>query len=523
MSSLVIFAIGVLAAIAILAQIRNVRGTTLHVLLGVAALVVVLLFTWISSFRHVSEDDTGVVIKNIGRPLPSGQILATDGEMGPQAEILGPGWHPLLWPVVYDIESNSVIEIGEGQVGLITTTDGKPLPPGEIYAPEWTEEDFQSMLRAEHFLGAGNGHKGPQASVLTPGKYRINPKLYHIETMPATNVAKTTVGVVKSNVGPIRVAADDTGDVLVERGKRGIWMEALEPQIYYINTNALEITVISTAKKVVRYTKQSGKDEEQEITVRSSDGFTFPVDVRVEYEIKSPSAALIVANFGDDGPGLQTRLNSAVRAIFRNNAETVKALDYVQQRSKQEEQSLAMLGEEMAKVGVIVTAVRIGDVGDDLTLGPLLKTQTDREIAKQEQATFQEQQRTAEKQKELSKTQQEAVEEKRLATASYEVSIATQQKERQIIEAQAQAEAIRIRAEAQAEAYRVVAEQIGPGNTAMVELLKIVGERDIQITPRVMVTGDSGSSGDAHTAALIGTMLDSMVSRPTAEAARSSD
>lgn len=517
MSSLVIFVIGVLAAIAILTQIRNVRGTPLRVLMGVAAPVVFLLFTFASSFRHVGENDIGIVIKNIGSPLPSGQILAFEGEMGPQAAILGPGWHPWLWPIIYDIETESVVEIPEGSVGMITTRDGKPLSPGDIYADEWSEDEFQQMLQAEHFLGADNAYKGPQTSVLTPGKYRINPKLYLIEQQPATNIAKATVGVVKSNVGPIPVIDEPAPIILVDEGMRGIRRQALPPQIYYLNTNTHEITVISTAKKVVRYTKQGGKGEEQEITVRSSDGFTFPVDVRIEYEVKAEAASLVVANFGDDGPDLQKRLNSAVRAIFRNNAETVNALDYVQQRSKQEEQSLQMLADEMIKVGVSVTAVRIGNVGDEDTLGPLLKTQTDREIAKQEQITFQEQQRTAEQQKELSKTQQEALEEKRLATASYEVSIATQQKERQIIEAQAQAEAIRIRAEAQAEAYRVVAEQIGPGNAAMIELLKIVGERGIQITPRVMVNGADAAAGDAQTTALIGTMLDSMVSRPEPE------
>jgi hypothetical protein len=43
----------------------------------------------------------------------------------------------------------------------------------------------------------------------------------------------------------------------------------------------------------------------------------------------------------------------------------------------------------------------------------------------------------------------------------------------------------------------------------LVELLKIVGERQIEITPRVMVTG--GASGDGQTTALIGTMLNSMM------------
>ena len=86
---------------------------------------------------------------------------------------------------------------------------------------------------------------------------------------------------------------------------------------------------------------------------------------------------------------------------------------------------------------------------------------------------------------------------------------------KRIIEASADAEAIAIKAEAQAEAYRVIAEQIGRGNAALVELLQIIGEQGINITPRVMVVGggasEAGSVQDAETTALIGTMLDAMM------------
>ena len=124
----------------------------------------------------------------------------------------------------------------------------------------------------------------------------------------------------------------------------------------------------------------------------------------------------------------------------------------------------------MAGRGVTITAVRIGDVGtDDPDLQPLLKTQTDREIALQEQLTFQEQERAAEQKKRLTRTEQEAEEERRLATASYEVKIAEQAKEQRLIKAAAEAEAIRIEADGRAEAFRLVAAEIGSGNAALAE------------------------------------------------------
>lgn len=205
----------------------------------------------------------------------------------------------------------------------------------------------------------------------------------------------------------------------------------------------------------------------------------------------------------------------------------VRALDYVQQRSTQERQSLEQLVNAMAPYGVTVTAVRIGNVGDEKSLGALLKTQTDREIAKQEQLTFQEQQRAAEQKKELTRATQEAEEEKRLATASYEVKIAEESQRKKVIEANAEAQSIQIKADAQAKAYELIASQIGKSNAAMLEMLKLIGERNIQITPRVMVVnGNGGSNGnggngssDAATTALIGTMLDHMVSKDEGEPA----
>ena len=152
--------------------------------------------------------------------------------------------------------------------------------------------------------------------------------------------------------------------------------------------------------------------------------------------------------------------------------------------------------------------MRIGDVGDKESLGALLKTQTDREIALQEQDTFQEQQRAAEQQKALSRTQQEADEEKRLATAAYSVKVAQEEKRQRIIDAEAEAEQIKLVAQAQADAYELISKVIGPDNAALIEIMKLVASDKIRITPEVMV-GSGESSG--MTNALMGTILKDML------------
>jgi len=518
MSALFLFT-GIILAGALLFGGFQTRSSQVRMASLVAAGVVLFVAFTLASFRLVREDQVGVITKNIGwTSLPPGKIIATNGEKGPQAEVLPPGWHPWFWPFIYDIENVPQVEVPSGQIALLAAADGQPLPDDATYAPAWPVGEEKRMAQnAEYFLTDGGGYRGPQTSVLKPGKYRINPKLFQIKLVPLTTIAKAEVGVVKSNVGD-RAKSEGAG-MLVNEGDRGIWRQALTPAQYYLNTDAKQVTVISTAMRIVHFTTsagaRSGSGDEREIIVRTSDGFTFPVDVRIEFEIKPQDAPLLVASVGDDREGLRQVMDSRVRAIFRNNAESVKALDYVKQRSHQESQSLKMLQDEMSKIGVTITGVRIGDVGNEQTLGSLLKTQTDREIALQEQLTFQEQQRAAEQKKLLTKTEQEAEEEKRLATASYEVQIAEQQQKQRVIQAEAEAKAIQIQAEAQANAYQLIASQIGSSNAALIELLKIVGERGISITPRVMVVGQGGATGqgDGQTTALIGTMLDTMIDR----------
>lgn len=522
--SMLVLLVAVLLAIALVgaafrAPDRALKGAAL-----VGAALVLFLGILFSSVRFVGSNEIGIVKKNaLGAPLSGGRIIATKGEMGIQAEVLSPGWHPWYWPVLYDVNTVPLIEIKEGQIGLVESRDGDPLDKGQLFAPEVEPDEFKQMVTDAAFFLSSGGRKGPQVNVLTPGKYRINTELFNVTIVDATEIPNATVGVLKSNFGTPgtveRTVIDRAAAVILAGpGELGVRADPLDPGKHPVNTKAYEVTMISTKNTIVRFTKLSGKsrggsEEEREITVRTSDGFTFPVDVRIEYHIKKQNAPVVVQELRDDKENLRSVLNSAVRAIFRNNAENVKALDYVNQRSIQESQSLTMLQEAMGKVGVSVSAVRIGDVGDEETLGELLKTQRDREIATQEQVTFQEQQKAAEQKKELTRTEQEAEEERRLATASYEVKIAGQDKEKRLIAASAEAEAIKIEAEAQAEAFKLISAQIGKGNAALVEVLKIIGLNRIEITPRVMVNNSGGSAGTSpETVALIGTMLDQMVS-----------
>ncbi len=476
----------------------------------ILVLLVAIGIVFAISVKKIGGNQVGIVNKKLGGgSMPAGQFIAVNGENGIQAKVLTPGWQFWLWPWQYDVKEKPMVVIKEGQVGLLKANDGKSLPPNTIYAPKW--EDPDKMKNAEYFLSEGGGYKGPQLTVLEPGTHPINAELFNVEIVPVTNVRAGYVAVIKSNVGDT-VQSENR---LVKQGQRGIWDTPLSEGQYYLNTKAYEVTMIDIRQIKVSYTAQIEKGETEAgqamkpLEVRSKDGYTFPVDVRITYKIDKKNAPQVVANIGDNELVLNKIVTPKVRAIFRNNAGKVKALDYVQNRDQQEKQSASMLKQELEKEGVTFLSVNIGDVGDEKTLGALLKTQTDREIALQQQATFEEQQRAAVSQKALTKTTQEAEEEKRLATAAYSVKVAEEDKKKRIIDAQAQAEQIKLVAEAQAKAYRMVSEVIGPDNAALIEIIKMVAAEKIKITPDVM----SGGAGAGMTDALMGTILKGMLNK----------
>ena len=278
---------GVVLAGMIVAGSLQIQSSSVRAAAVVGALVVLGVFVTLGSFQYIDEDSIGLVSKSFGwTSLGPGKIIATEGEKGPQADILPPGWHAWYWPFIYKIEKVPVIEIEQGTVGMLTAADGRPLPDGATYAPPWESGTKGDMLNAEHFLTDGKGFKGPQTTVLTPGKHRFNTKLFKLETAPLLSIKKAEVGVVKSNVGeapPEVIQGEKWSRELVDKGQRGIWREPLHPDQYYdySHSKAYEVTTISTKKHIVLYTAHqrsgnTGNAEEQEIVVRTSDGFTFP-------------------------------------------------------------------------------------------------------------------------------------------------------------------------------------------------------------------------------------------------------
>jgi hypothetical protein len=208
-------------------------------------------------FRLIADNQVGIVIKHMfGEKMRPGQIIATNGEIGVQAETLRPG---LYWrmPFIWSIEKDAVVTIPPGHVGVLSAIDGEPLPSGRLLGDEVSCNTFQD---AKAFL-ENHGYKGAQAGFLKPGVYRINTRLFKINATNAITVEKDKVGVAIAQDGiPLPsnriIAPVPTTDCahfqnptafIQGNGYRGPQLETLQPGEYYINPMMFEINTDSIA------------------------------------------------------------------------------------------------------------------------------------------------------------------------------------------------------------------------------------------------------------------------------------
>src|SRR5689334_3240883 len=109
------------------------------IILGVAIVVGLILLWYIVTRFLVNIGAKEVGIKErryFGRRMAQGRVVATDGEVGLQADILKPGLHFVLYPVERVVQKVPLVEIGADELGIVDAIDGEPMPMGRIFAPD---------------------------------------------------------------------------------------------------------------------------------------------------------------------------------------------------------------------------------------------------------------------------------------------------------------------------------------------------------------------------------------------------
>ncbi|MBD1545149.1 SPFH domain-containing protein [Roseibium aggregatum] len=458
---------------------------------GIVALGIGLFMLASTSFIFVDANQVGHLKRIYAfKELPPGRIIALNGEKGPQAEILGPGFHfiPLV-RVLYDFEEFDVVTIPEGYYGQLTTLDGKAMPSGMFMAPAIPDEDMGDMLKADVFLTKG-GLRGPQETVLKPGQYRLNRYLFDVRLDQGTNatiIPAGHVGVVKSNVSQpgincveeevsaSQASREALSVPLVPRGCVGIWKDPLFPGAYYLNRQAYEVTLVDTRVQTWEYkggyTKriidlsvdQEGDIKQTERSVNEPmpddaadravfvkvEGWDIPLELRALVQVDPANAPVVVGSVGGLEEIENRILTPAIRSIVRNVAgasirvpnkdasgavvspitytvRPTRVLDLIENRDALEQTIEAQIKIEGNKAGVDIREIRLGEPA----IPPeLLVSRLRVQLADQLSIAYERETDAQQKRIETEQARSTADEQPRLVEAQIAVQVATQREQ----------------------------------------------------------------------------------------------
>jgi uncharacterized membrane protein YqiK len=222
-------------------------------LLAFVALVIVVVVVrrWL-----VNVGAREIAIKErryMGSKMPPGRVVATEGEVGIQADVLKPGLHFVKWPFEKVVRKVPLIEIGPDELGIVEAIDGEPMPPGRNFAPDRAQNAHNNFQDPIAFIKRG-GVKGIQLRTLPPGLWPIHPYLFRVSISKATMIPPGKVGVVTASDGdrldPGRLngkAIDghlnfqDAEQFIASGGQKGPQVETLTPGTYRILTQSVPL------------------------------------------------------------------------------------------------------------------------------------------------------------------------------------------------------------------------------------------------------------------------------------------
>jgi uncharacterized membrane protein YqiK len=493
----------------------------------------------------VPQGEIALVLTADGEAIPSERILAkvvdsdnfqdarkfltNGGEKGRQLGILTAGTYRINTAQFTVISSATAHEHGMSpeqlllqriepdMVGIVTTLDGQPIEPGEIAGPTIaTHDNFQN---AQAFL-EGGGRRGLQEQVLLSGTWNLNPWFAQVEQVPMVQIPIGYIGVVISFVGAAHVDVSGIefkhGD-LVNPGHKGVWVTPLYPGKHPLNTRVMKVELVPTTNIVLNWASRTEAHHFDEklssITVRSKDGFAFNLDVSQIIHVGALDAPKVISRVGSMQNLVDHVLQPIVGNYFRNSAQDYTVLDFLSARSHRQVEAAEHIRKAIGAYDVQAIDTLIGDINPP---GELMLTQTDRKIAEEQRKTY-ETQRAAQEQRQqlvrqtsLAEIQQQVVGAEQGVNiaelkANASVKHATGEAEATRLRAFGEAEAIRATGKAKAEAYRAGVESLGTQGYTVMQLMQIVGERNVRIVPDVAVNGAAGSTGLVD--GLLGIML----------------
>lgn len=482
----------------------------------------------------VPQGEIALIVAADGAPIPPERILGKivdcddfqdarkfliqGGGRGRQMGFLTAGTYRIntaLFKVIMAANANAhgmsaeqlrVYSLAADKVGIVTTLDGIPIPAGEMAGPVINGHD--NFQNTQKFVDAG-GRRGLQEQTLLSGSWNLNPWFVQVEQVAMTEIPIGYVGVVISYVGKahqdVSGAAFTHGN-LVNVGHKGVWVEPLYPGKHPINSRIMKIELVPTTNIVLNW---SGRTERHSydaklasLTVRSQDGFAFDLEVAQIIHVGALDAPKVISRVGSMQNLVDHVLEPTIGNYFRNSAQDYSVLDFLTARSERQAEAAEYIKAALRCYDVQAIDTLIGDI---LPPATLMQTQTDRKIAEEQRKTYQVQEFAQTQRQQLvretalAEIQQEMVKSEQSVKiaelkANAQIKQATGQAEATRLQAVGEAEGIRAVGNAKAETYSAGVEALGTQGYTAMQLMQIIGDRNVRLIPDVLVGGSNGTS-----------------------------
>jgi uncharacterized membrane protein YqiK len=360
-----------------------------------------------------------------------------------------------------------IIKDTDDLVGIVTVHDGPSLKQGEIIAAIVGDDSLQESTYhnkfqdADRFLAAG-GFRGRQLQVLVEGTYYVNRLFATVEMIPKTVIEVGNVGVVVSYTGELGLdlsGKEYRHGELVERGKRGVWGEALLPGKYAFNTYAGRVIPVPTTNIILKWIRnETGAhrfDENlTEVSLITKDAFEPSLPLSVVIHIDYQKAPLVIQRFGDIKKLVEQTLDPMVAAYFKNIAQTRTLIQLLQERSMIQQVASQEMKEKFGHYNLELEEVLIGTPSSpeqDEQIEKILMQLRSRQIAEEQVETYARQEKAAVKERELREAEARAQMQTGMTQAELNIDIQTSQGKAEYQRSIQQAAQIRALAEAEAE------------------------------------------------------------------------
>lgn len=289
--------------------------------------------------------------------------------------------------------------VGSGKVGVVIKKFGEKLDEGQVLADP------------------ARNQRGPLPIILRPGRYNeySNPFAYEVKQVDPVQVDPGHRGVVTVLAGPL---SRNPNQYLVEDGSQGVQQQTEPEGFRYINPFEKRVTPISIQSQRFEMT---GADS---IRFPSSDSFEIRMEGFVEWSIIPDKLPLIYVQYGEGGELIKFLDEKVIlpyaRSFCRLVGSRYNARDFISgdTKLKFQHEFEAKLREACEKQGIEILQALVRDIiPPDEIKNPI----NEREIARQQIRSLEQQIQVARSQAELARQTEMAVQNQKIGEANKQV------------------------------------------------------------------------------------------------------